>query len=88
MYTLESGDDTIVDYSAHSATADDTVGETTVTYEPAELIVNKEDVGKEKIVKAIATDTDGNTMSCNYMVIIEGMFTNYHSSNVSQDALW
>ena len=72
MYTLERASDTVVDYSSHPATATDTVGETTVTYDPAELIVNEEDVGKWKIVKAIATDTDGNTMSCNYMVIIEG----------------
>ena len=54
------------------ATATDNVGTPEITYDPPELTVSSEDTDKPpKIVKATATDADGNTAECKFMVGIK-----------------
>ena len=74
--TLSSPDPVTIDYSQNPATAtDDTDSAPTITYSPATLEVNEDNVGDSIVVTATAEDSDGNQVNCQFMITIEGIIS-------------
>ena len=75
VYTLKSSESTTIDYTGHQAIGkDNDQTSLKLTYSPPTLHVTGNDKGRHFIVRAIATDIDDNIASCQFMVLIEGMY--------------
>ena len=44
----------------------------TITYSPSNITVGADDIGSNFTITVMANDTDGNSRSCRFMVIIQG----------------
>ena len=81
IYKMTSDEPTSIDYTGHEARGtDNDQAALKVTYEPPSLDVTSADVGRPFVVTAIATDIDGNTAACQFMVFVEdGMYDTTHT---------